>query len=48
MERLRCWGGCTACPTPVNAALTELAARHAHRGGRPGELSVDEILAVAA
>jgi 2-dehydropantoate 2-reductase len=35
-------------PTPVNAALSELAARHAHRGGRPGELSVDEILAVAA
>ena len=34
--------------TPVNAALTELAARHAHGGGRPGELSVDEVLAVAA
>lgn len=35
-------------PTPVNAALCELAARHAHRRARPGELSVDEILAVAA
>ncbi len=35
-------------PTPVNAALCELAAREADRGARPGELSVDEVLAVAA
>jgi 2-dehydropantoate 2-reductase len=35
-------------PTPVNAALCELAERQAHRGGRPGELSPDEVLAVAA
>jgi 2-dehydropantoate 2-reductase len=35
-------------PTPVNAALCELAARHASHAGPPGELSVDDVLAVAA
>ncbi|MGO9883392.1 MAG: ketopantoate reductase family protein [Solirubrobacteraceae bacterium] len=35
-------------PTPVNAALCELAARYASSGAPPGELSVDEVLAVAA
>jgi 2-dehydropantoate 2-reductase len=35
-------------PTPVNAALCELAARHSRSGGAPGELSLDELLAVAA
>ena len=35
-------------PTPVNAALCELAERHARQGRRPGELSPDDILAVAA
>jgi 2-dehydropantoate 2-reductase len=35
-------------PTPVNAALCELAARYASSGQPPGELSVDEVLAVAA
>jgi 2-dehydropantoate 2-reductase len=34
--------------TPVNAALCELAARQAQLGAAPGEMSVDEILAVAA
>jgi len=34
--------------TPVNAALCELAARQASAGAQPGELSVDEVLAVAA
>jgi 2-dehydropantoate 2-reductase len=35
-------------PTPVNAALCRLAARQANRGAAPGELSVDEVLAVAS
>jgi len=35
-------------PTPVNAALCEQAAQAVRRGAAPGELSVDEILAVAA
>ncbi len=35
-------------PTPVNAALCELAARYARSGEPPGRLSVDEVLAVAA
>lgn len=35
-------------PTPVNAALCELAARYASSGAPPGKLSVDEVLAVAA
>jgi 2-dehydropantoate 2-reductase len=35
-------------PTPVNAALCRLAAEHARGGAAPGELSVDDILAVAA
>jgi len=35
-------------PTPINAALCELAERYAHRGERPGELSVDEVLAAVA
>ncbi len=35
-------------PTPVNAALCELAARAAHDGAAPGELPVDRVLAVAA
>ncbi len=34
-------------PTPVNAALGELAARQAHRGAGPGELAVGEVLALA-
>lgn len=34
-------------PTPVNAALCELAARQVHRGAAPGELSSDEVLALA-
>jgi 2-dehydropantoate 2-reductase len=34
-------------PTPVNAALCRLAAEQARGGAAPGELSVDEILAVA-
>jgi 2-dehydropantoate 2-reductase len=33
-------------PTPLNAALCELADRQAQAGGRPGELSVDDVLAV--
>ncbi len=41
-------GALHGVPTPVNAALCELAARAAARGARPGELPVDEILAVAA
>ena len=41
-------GGLHGVATPVNAALCELAAREADRGAAPGELSVDEILAVAA
>ncbi len=35
-------------PTPINAALSELAARYASSGAPPGGLSVDEVLAVAA
>jgi 2-dehydropantoate 2-reductase len=35
-------------PTPVNAALCRLAAEQARGGAAPGELSVDEVLAVAA
>jgi 2-dehydropantoate 2-reductase len=35
-------------PVPVNAALCELAARYASSGQPPGELPVDEVLAVAA
>jgi 2-dehydropantoate 2-reductase len=35
-------------PTPINAALCELAARAAHDGAAPGELPVDRVLAVAA
>jgi 2-dehydropantoate 2-reductase len=35
-------------PTPVNMALCKQAARAARRGASPGELSVDEVLAVAA
>jgi 2-dehydropantoate 2-reductase len=35
-------------PTPVNAALCRLAAEQARGGAEPGELSVDDILAVAA
>jgi 2-dehydropantoate 2-reductase len=34
-------------PTPVNAALCRLAAEQARGGAAPGELSVDDILAVA-
>jgi 2-dehydropantoate 2-reductase len=34
-------------PTPVNTALCRLAAEQARGGAAPGELSVDEILAVA-
>jgi len=35
-------------PTPVNAALCRLAAEQARGGAAPGELSVDDVLAVAA
>jgi 2-dehydropantoate 2-reductase len=35
-------------PTPVNAALCELAARAAHDGAAPGELPAERVLAVAA
>ncbi|HEX3833974.1 MAG TPA: 2-dehydropantoate 2-reductase [Solirubrobacteraceae bacterium] len=35
-------------PTPVNAAVCRLAAEQARGGAAPGELSVDDILAVAA
>ena len=35
-------------PTPLNAALCELAARYARSGSPPGQLAVDEVLAVAA
>jgi 2-dehydropantoate 2-reductase len=34
--------------TPVNAALCRLAAEQARGGAAPGELSVDDVLAVAA
>jgi 2-dehydropantoate 2-reductase len=35
-------------PTPLNAALCRLAAEQARAGARPGELTVDDILAVTA
>jgi 2-dehydropantoate 2-reductase len=35
-------------PTPVNAALCRLAERYAREGRAPGELSADDVLAVAA
>ncbi len=35
-------------PTPVNAALCRLAAEQARRHASPGELSVDDVLALAA
>jgi 2-dehydropantoate 2-reductase len=35
-------------PTPVNAALCRLAAEQARRGAAPGQLSVDDVLAVTA
>ena len=34
-------------PTPLNDALCRLAAQHARRGGRPGELSLDALTAAA-
>ncbi len=34
-------------PTPVNAALCRLAAEQAREGAAPGQLSVDDVLAVA-
>jgi 2-dehydropantoate 2-reductase len=34
-------------PTPINAALAELAARHARAGTRPGSLAPQDILAAA-